>query len=331
LQLINSGPDHASRAALKLLMQRLPGISEISTSVEVDSPGSLDQPQLRSAQIVEGSVMRARKVPGVSRDMQSGFGAFLDGAQKVRLIARHEGVPLVLGITSAVVRVRVNRRLTTWGHQPPKVEFKLYLPLKYLPPLADLPLGESGLTVVDTSKADANGDYPSPHPQVLLDRAIRAVDQQRELLEDQIAEAWCVRNEAPLFVDGGINRSAVVASSGCAVGVIKSHRTLYVEDDALKVVLSLAVNERSSVFQVSPRRRNSVFSWYLRQRSADGHDPLWGLVRVEMSECANPADRADEISRWILAEKTPLALPDGRWDKMSYGVRDCEEFLRAIS
>ena len=331
MQLINSGPDQASRAALKLLMQRLPGISEINTSVEVDSAGSLDQPQLRSAQIVEGSVMRARKIPGISRDMRSGFGAFLDGAQKVRLIARHEGVPLVLGTTSAVVRVRVNRRMTTWGHQPPKVEYKLYLPLRYLPPLADLPLGETGLAVVDTSKADANGDYPSAHPQVLLDRAIRAIDQQREALEDQIAEAWCSRNEAPLFVDGGINRSAVVASSGCAVGVIKSHRTLYVEDDALKVVLNLAVNERSSVFRVSPRARNAVLSWYLRQRSTEAHDPLWGLVRVEMSERDNPSDRADEISRWILAEKTPLALPDGRWDKMSYGVRDCEEFLRAIS
>jgi len=85
------------------------------------------------------------------------------------------------------------------------------------------------------------------------------------------------------------------------------------------------------VFKVSPRARNSVLSWYLRQRSPEGHDPLWGLVRVEMSECANPSDRADEISRWILAERNPLALPDGRWDKMSYGVRDCEEFLRAIS
>ncbi|HEX6628433.1 MAG TPA: hypothetical protein VF105_10775 [Gemmatimonadaceae bacterium] len=328
---INSGPDAASRAALKLLMQRLPGVSEISTGVEVDSPGSVDQPQLRSAQIVEGSVLRAKKVPDVSRDMQSGFGAFLDGAQKVRLIARHEGVPLVLGITSAVVRVRVNRRLTTWGHQPPRVEFKLYLPLKYLPPLAELAIGEAGFPVVDTSKADANGDYPSAHPQVLLDRAIRAIDQQRESLEDQIAEAWCSRSEAPLFVDGGISRSAAVASSGCAIGVIKSHRTLYVEDDALKIVLNLGVNERSSVFRVSPRLRNSVMSWYLRQRDSRGHDPLWGLVRVEMSECDNPTERADEISRWVLTETRPLALPDGRWDKMSYGVRDCEEFLRAIS
>ena len=28
---------------------------------------------------------------------------------------------------------------------------------------------------------------------------------------------------------------------------------------------------------------------------------------------------------------SPLSLPDGRWDKMAYGVHDCEEFLRAIS
>ena len=25
-----------------------------------------------------------------------------------------------------------------------------------------------------------------------------------------------------------------------------------------------------------------------------------------------------------------LALPDARWDKMAYGLWDCEEFLRAI-
>jgi len=40
--------------------------------------------------------------------------------------------------------------------------------------------------------------------------------------------------------------------------------------------------------------------------------------------------RADEVSGWVLAEVSPLALPDGRWDKMVYGIRDCEEFLRAI-
>ncbi|HEY0529376.1 MAG TPA: hypothetical protein VGD02_11145, partial [Gemmatimonadaceae bacterium] len=104
-----------------------------------------------------------------------------------------------------------------------------------------------------------------------------------------------------------------------------------VEDDALRVVLGLGAGERSSVFRVAPRSRSSVLSWYLRLRNPNGRDALWGLVRVEMAECDRPTDRADEISRWVIAETAPLALPDGRWDKMAYGVRDCEEFLRAIS
>jgi hypothetical protein len=64
---------------------------------------------------------------------------------------------------------------------------------------------------------------------------------------------------------------------------------------------------------------------------------MWGLVRVEAADrgAGEPPEaftrRADCVSRWILAEASPLALPDGRWDKMVYGIRDCEEFLRAIA
>ena len=63
---------------------------------------------------------------------------------------------------------------------------------------------------------------------------------------------------------------------------------------------------------------------------------MWGLVRVEIAhpdaaELHAIGDRADEVSRWILAESSPVALPDARWDKMVYGIRDCEEFLRAVA
>ena len=76
-------------------------------------------------------------------------------------------------------------------------------------------------------------------------------------------------------------------------------------------------------------------SFYLRLRDRAGYDPMWGLVRVEIAmPTASDVDRigarADEVSRRILAEVSPLALPDARWDKMVYGVRDCEEFLRAV-
>lgn len=332
----NSGPDAASRAALRSLMERLPGMSPVEGGGSVEPVTASDPPVLRSAQIVEGSSLRAIKVPGLSRQASSEFGAFLDGTQKVQLVGHHLGVPIVFGTASAAVRVRVNRRMITWGHEPPRVERRIFLPLRYLPALAGVRGSSPGASgsewqIVDTSTADKNGDYPSQHPAVLLERAIRAVDQERERLEDQLAEAWCARAEAPLFIDGGISRSARVASSSCAVGVIKSHRTLYVEGDALRIVLGLEKGERSSVFLVSPRSRSSVMSWYLRLRDAKGHGAMWGLVRVEVAESDRPAERADEISTWVMAETTPLSLPDGRWDKMVYGVRDCEEFLRAIS
>ena len=332
----NSGPDAATRAALRTLMQRLPGVSVMEGSAPVEPINSSDPPLLRSAQIVEGTSLRAIRVPGVTRQMESGFGAFLDGAQKVQVIARSGGMPIVLGTVSAAVRIRNNRRLTTWGHQPPRVERKIYLPVKYLPGLGVFdgePLGAFGsdLLVVDTSKADRNGEYPSQHPALLLERAVRSVDQQRELLEDKLAEGWCARAETTLYIDGGISRSQSVAASASAIGVIKSHRTLYVEGEALRIVLALEKGERSSIFRVSPRSRSSVLSWYLRLRNPAGQDAMWGLVRVEMAECDNPAERAEEVSRWVIAETSPLSLPDGRWDKMAYGVRDCEEFLRAIS
>jgi hypothetical protein len=329
----SSGPDAESRAALRLLMRRLPGVSVLDGAGFVEPLVGSDPPALRAATVIEGTALRAARVPDFSPEAKSGFGAFLDGTQKVQIVAHHRGMPIVIGTVSAAVRVRVDRRMTTWGHQPPRVERKIYLPLRYLPALADLPADPSQASwqIVDTSTADKNGEYPSQHPAVLLERATRAVDQEREQLEDRLAEAWCARGEAPIFIDGGISRSASVASSPLAAGVIKSHRTLYVEGDALRIVLGLRKGERSSVFRVSPRARNSVMSWYLRLRGGEGRDPLWGLVRVEVAERERPSDRANEISRWIMAETTPLSLPDGRWDKLAYGVRDCEEFLRAIS
>jgi hypothetical protein len=332
----NSGPDAPSRAALRLLMQALPGVSMVEGATSLEPSMTSDPPTLRAATVVEGTALRAVRVPDFSREAVSGFGAFLDGAQKVQVVAHSDGIPIVLGTVSAAVRIRINRRMTTWGHRPPTVERKIYLPLRYLPQLAGMAelaggANGSGWQVVDTSKADRNGDYPSQHPSVLVERAMRAVDEDRQELEERLAEAWCARSEAPLFIDGGISGSASVATSSCAVGVIKSHRTLYVEGDALRVVLGLKQGERSSVFRVSPRSRSSVLSWYLRLRGAEGRDALWGLVRVEIADSDRARERADEVSRWVMSEMTPLSLPDGRWDKMAYGVRDCEEFLRAIS
>ena len=134
----------------------------------------------------------------------------------------------------------------------------------------------------------------------------------REDLEVDFAKAWIAREDACLFIDGGISADQTVTRSGKSVGVVKSHRRLYVETEALPVLFALEKGERSSVFRVSPRSRHSVASWYLRIRSAKGQDPLWGLVRIEIADTGDSVARADEISNWVLAESSPLSLPDGQ-------------------
>jgi len=59
--------------------------------------------------------------------------------------------------------------------------------------------------------------------------------------------------------------------------------------------------------------------------------PARAALIVEVAESSGPTTRADDVSRWVLAERAPLALPDFRWDRMAYPVHECEEFLRAIS
>jgi hypothetical protein len=315
-----------------MLMERLPGVSAIDGAPSIEPPASGDPPTVQTAELVEGNTMRAIKVPDAHAPAQSGFGAFLDGAQKVQVMGDHDGIPIVYGTVSAAVRIRVDRRMVTWGGLPPSVQRRFFLPLRYLPALSGVrpTIAGSQLEIVDTSKANKAGSFPIMHPTALLDSAFRAVNELREQLEHRFAQAWCASEQAPLFIDGGIS-GIPDASSSRAVGVVKSHRTLFAEGDALRTVFRLSKGERSSVFRVSPRSRTMVYSWYLRVRDVKHHDAMWGLVRVEIAKCDDAAERAEEISRWIIAEMSPLSLPDGRWDKMAYGIRDCEEFLRAIS
>lgn len=332
--------DAAFRAVQRYVSERVPdarilsddGASSLEARRTPDEP-----PRLTPAPLLEGHALRAVRVEG---DPEAGFAAFLDGVQHSHVIGYPDGLPVVAATVAAVVRVRANRRLHTWSSAP-VVERALFAPCAYLPASYTAALREGaaagGLPVVDTTAGEPEEERPSPHPQALLDRAVSSVMGRREQLETQLAERWCSLQQGPIFIDGGIQQSSRVAAAACAVGVAKSHRTLYVDLADLRIVLALRRGQRSSVFRVATSRRTPVASWYLRMRDPTGHDPMWGLVRVEAADMSARGERredltarADRISRWILAEASPLALPDGRWDKMVYGIRDCEEFLRAV-
>ena len=315
----------AQRALAELLHDGAPGGGEATLEVQAQPT---EPARLISTVIIEGGAMRARRVDG---DPVVGFAAFLDGTQASRVVRyTPTGVPIVHGTVAAVIRERRNQRLYTWRHV---VRRALYASRRHLGAALWSALERSGIDLRDTADGDeSSGD----HPLAQRDAAIHRVQKDRELAEQELAVAWCGREERALLVDGGISGAERVARSACTVGVVKSHRTLYAEGDALTTILALRQAERSSVFRITSPKRATVASWYLRMRDPRGHDPMWGLVRVEVAHPERADEpsigvRANEVSRWILAEAAPLSMPDARWDKMVYGVRDCEEFLRAVS
>ena len=329
---------HSSQAGdvavnIRLVQRRLATLLPEARTAGAESTLELgfqsnDAPRLISATVLEGSALVARQIPGTPKP---GFRAFLDGTQRSRVAMYVATIPVVHGTVAAVVRERSARRMQTWG--APIAQSRLYVPrTMVLASTWDVLRSEFGPLLVDT--LDGEADVTS-HPLALRDAAIHRVQAHREQVEQRLAEQWCAEETDPLFVDGGISGSEQVALSAQAVGVVKSHRTLYAEGDALGVVLSLKEGERSSVFRITSSKRATVASWYLRLRDSAGHDPMWGLVRAEMAlpeaaRMSSIGEFADERSRWLRAEVSPIALPDARWDKMVYGVRDCEEFLRAI-
>lgn len=333
------GVDGSFRGVARLIAELLPGADlvdpEQATFEAVLPPA--EPARTISADLVEDGTMRTHRVfePPVP-----GFVAFLDGTQASRAVHYTvDGVPIIHGIAAAVVRERRNKRLYTWQHV---VAQRLYLARDRVPTalwhqLADrgIELRDTGAHTRSTEDEGTAGEGESRHPLALRDAAIHRLQKDREDAEQRLAMEWCGREQRAILIDGGLSGSEPVARARCAVGVIKSHRTLYADGEALGRVLSLRRAERSSVFRVTSPKRATVASWYLRLRDRSGRDPMWGLVRVEVahpdrSEHDTIAARADEVSRWILAEAMPVALPDARWDKMVYGIRDCEEFLRAV-
>jgi hypothetical protein len=291
----------------------------------------VEPPRMGRCSIAEGTRLEAIAVENAG---VVGFAAFLDGIQKSHVVDYAGTVPIVGGRISAVIRARVDRRMTTWdnGHTS---QSRLYAPLQRLDAATLQELQAAGLEFRDTLRPD---EETSGHPLELLRCAVDAVKRDRERLEQDLAEAWVGSVEAPLFVDGLLPEGTAASRSGWCVGVVKSHHTIYTPGDGLAVILGLREDERTSVFRVERAWGPRVLSWYLRLREPPSHDPFMGLVRVEVAltgalEGSPEAitARAGLVSQWILAERAPLALPDSRWDRMVYGIRDCEEYLRATS
>jgi hypothetical protein len=289
------------------------------------TPADATPPRLDSPVLLDGDTRAVRVVgePAVA------FAAFLDGIQKSNVAyTGRNGAPVVGATVAAVIRQRTDRVLHAWRGAP-RIVPALYAPFGLIGEANVVWLRSSGLDVVDT--LESADPIEARHPSELLALARNSVQRRREQLEIDLAQAWCEFESEPLYVDGGLSGSGEAAKSPLAVGVVKSHRTLYTKPESLDVITSLEAGMRTPSFEIRPKYRETVASWYLRLRDARGRDPLFGLVRVEIARRSWSPERADEVSRWVLAERAPVSLPDKRWSTMAYGIRDCEEYLRALT
>jgi hypothetical protein len=313
---------------LAALIPGVPALEGAATapSLEVSIQNAAEPPRLMSAALIEDDRFQ---VHPIRLDPTPGFVAFLDGTQNSRVLQYVGAAPVIVGVVGAVVRIRRHTRLSTWAMA---AETRLYAPLRFLDERWMAGLKQLGLELVDL---EIGSDESSAHPFAIRDRAIHLIQRHREEAEHALARRWCGSPQGVLYVDGGLSGDDQVAKSADAVGIVKSHRTLYADAADLPTLLALREGERTSVCRITSPKRAPVASWYLRIRDAQGRDPMWGLVRVEASASSVTgnaiAHQAERISSWVLAERVPVSAPDGRWDTMVYGIRDCEQFLRATA
>ena len=252
---------------------------------------------------------------------ESRFEFFLDGIEYTRIAGYVGTVPLVHGYVAAVIRQRSEREFTTWALIEEEV---LAFPHELLPPDRFLDLGFPKGALLNSKAEDS-------HPIRLAEDGRTAVKIRRAIIERQLAKRWADSgsHQGWLLVDGRLAIEPGLLKSGRAIGLVKSHRTQYLEPSAMTDVLGMAGGSRSSVFKPVRPEVGEVYSWYLRLRSPGGRDIYWGLARIEGRAEQETLELADEVSRWLLNEIAPLSMPDPRWHVLLYPIRDCEQYLRA--
>ena len=267
-----------------------------------------------SAEMVEHEQIRIVPVRPLAPPPVVGF---LDGIQRYS----HEGnlglVPVLRAHVAAMVQLREDGQLRVRAKA--EKDF-LVAPVARLTRSQRQSLMGLGLPVYE-SKAEA-----MLHPLVDRQRAVEEIERAREAVEHAAAEQFVSRYpEFLLVVDGAVGD---YRPTGQVVGVAKSHETQYLSGPDLEVALTLPYGARTSVFARTGAGGRKVHTWYLRLWPWEGEDLLYGLVRVERNAGLEKVD-ADDLSGWLLSERTPLSSPDGRWDRLLYPIHAVEESVRA--
>lgn len=283
--------------------------------------GRTDLEDVTGAEPLEDPELRVHAVP--PDPWRPVSAAFLDGVQQWRVVAYDGIVPIIRAWVAAAVRRRgPDRRLRT-VHEAGR-ELIVSFPER---------LSAGVRAALDDAGLRVHG-VPSERlaqPAQALAGARFAVEAERVRIERAVGERWL--NDAPddewLVVDGVLSDHAGLAAHNRTLGVVKSHGAQYFSGAEQERALTLPAGHRTSVFRPKARGSAAVFSWYLRFWPWEGHDLLYGLVRVEGPARDATWQRAGALSAWLVAERAPLSAPDARWDRLVYPIHDVETYLRA--
>jgi hypothetical protein len=268
------------------------------------------------ARVVEGRRVRAIPIGGPEAAPE-GIG-FADGVQRWSVEGHFGIVPIVHAEVAAGVLVREGDRLRCAVR---RAEEFLIVPGDRLDPALHAALDAFGLPV-------RAAEAPRPHPLVDRWAAAQVVERRREALERDVCMQFLADPGVPLVVDGGLAGLAGASGSERAIGVVKQHETQFLDGEDLVVALTLPEGCRSSVFARTLANGAVTHSWYLRLWPWSDEDVLHGLARVERLASGGDHD-VDRVSRWLLAERAPIAGRDPRWDRLLYPIHEVETVLRA--
>jgi len=276
---------------------------------------------------------------------------FLDGVQGSREIGRIGTSPVVVATVAAAVVNRCERRLRRVDlGGPPGLVRAGSLPRRaarevevFWGLLRDAGLDElreeipSSDLVLDST--EYMGEVDPADYVGMKERALGRVRALRERLESELLNRWegddrVLDSDDWIGVDGQLRTRVEGPPPQRALGLIKSvARPEFVGKD-VGMLLDLAPGMRTTSFvpgwQLERAITDQRTSWYTRMWPPQrGADALGSLMRVE-APLDTPPETVDEITRWILSERAPLAKPDPRWPAMIYPILHVEKVLKPL-
>ena len=320
--LLRDGVPVADMRRAPALELQFAGAGEIGRAAESTRPGF---------EPLEGSIA-SRLVP-TAKIADSRLKYFLDGAQRTFSVWRYGLIPIAATVVAAGILQRDPGGEGAIAPGTLQLEHCLLIPAGLDARVDELRarIAEEGLRVLDPRELSASSDDVADYGR-LHELSYIAARRVRDELEARVLQEWVHRPEWVtgddwLTVDGRLRQP-----SPRTLGLVKQFSDAYLSGAEAETLLSLPPGYRTTAFRPEARKFGADSEerslWYLRLWDSSGLDARHALVRIEAAASVSQTLEIDEISSWILAERTPRAMADARWATLLYPVHLLERILK---